>query len=775
MGIVDIDCDDGEGLSELHDPGPGADFAMAGGVQVIQFELDGGDLALPAELSEQGHAGGGIDERGRHAAMQRAEDVGQLRTHLNLHGDAVLPHADHLEAERRVERSRRHQAVQFSTAERSGFQICSMALEGPMAFRVTTFCQGSVAIIGIDNPPVNALVSGLAESVALALEEAAEAEAITAVVVVCAGRTFVAGADIRELGETAAGRMGPITLSAAFNRIEACAKPVVMAIHGTALGGGLELAMSGHYRIALSSANVGQPEVNLGLIPGAGATQRLPRLCGIAKALELCVTGRTITAAEALEAGIIDRIVEKDLVDEAVAYAASLGEPRRTGSLPRPAADAAAVAAARNDAARRMRGQTAPPAAIEAIEASARLEFAEGLQEEKRLFEQCLHGPQAKALMHLFFAEREVGRIPGAAAEELPAIEKAAILGAGTMGRGIAMCFANAGIPVRLSDQTGAALDSAMAAIRDTYEAGVKKGRLSAADVETRMALISRSASLEGFDEAGIVVEAVYEDLEAKKRVFQQIDAVARPGAILATNTSTLDIDLIAGATGRPEWVCGFHFFSPAHIMKLLEIVRGRATSLEVMAAAMALGKRLRKTAVPAGNCPGFIGNRMFAPYREAAIRCVEQGASPWAVDEALTGWGMAMGPIRVGDLSGLDILREVRIAAGLAGTVEDRLIEAGRLGEKTGQGWYSHAAGRKAEPDSAVDELVRAYRNEMGIGQRAFTADEIVERCIQALRTEGGKILAEGMALRAADIDIVYVHGYGFPAWRGGPMFKQA
>lgn len=641
-----------------------------------------------------------------------------------------------------------------------------------MAFRVTTFFQDGVAIIGIDNPPVNALASGLAEAVAAAVEEAAEAEAVKAVVVVCAGKTFVAGADIRELGEVAAGRMGPITLSAAFNRIEACAKPVVMAIHGSALGGGLELAMAGHYRIALANAKVGQPEVNLGLIPGAGGTQRLPRLCGVARALDMCVSGRTVGAAEAIEAGIIDRTVEKDLVAEAVAYAASLGEPRRTGSLPCPTADAEAVAAARNEAARRMRGQRAPLAAIEAIEASSRLELTEGLEAEKRLFEECLHGVQARALMHVFFAEREAGRIPDSGAEPLPAIGKAAILGAGTMGRGIAMCFANAGIPVRLSDITPEALDEAISVIRATYEASARKGKLSQADVDARMALIQASASLDGFDEAGIVVEAVFEDLGAKKRVFAQIDAVASPGTILATNTSTLDIDEIAGATARPEWVCGFHFFSPAHIMKLLEIVRGRATSPEVMASAMDLGKRLRKTAVLAGNCPGFIGNRMFAPYREAAIRCVEQGASPWAVDEALTAWGMAMGPIRVGDLSGLDILREVRIAAGLAGTVEDRLIEAGRLGEKTGRGWYSHTPGRKAEPDAQVEEMVRAYREQMGIAPRTFTSAEIVDRCIKALRNEGEKILREGMALRASDIDIVYVHGYGFPAYRGGPMF---
>lgn len=641
-----------------------------------------------------------------------------------------------------------------------------------MAFRVTTFCQDGVAIVGIENPPVNALAAGLAESVAAAVEEAAEAGPVKAIVVVCAGKTFVAGADIRELGEIAAGRMGPLTLNAAFNRIEACAKPVVMAIHGTALGGGLELAMAGHYRIALSSAKVGQPEVNLGLIPGAGGTQRLPRLCGVARAMEMCVSGRTISAAEALDAGIIDRVVEKDLVEEAVAYAASLGGVRRTGLLPRPAAAAEAAEAARKDAGRRLRGQRAPMAAIEAIEASARMDIAEGLEEEKRLFEDCLYGVQAKALMHVFFAEREVSKVPGFEAVAPAAIEAAAVLGAGTMGRGIAMCFANAGIPVSLSDQTGAALDRAMEAIRETYEAGVKKGKLSAADVEARMGLIRASAGLEGFDEAGIVVEAVFEDLEAKKRVFAQLDAVARPGAILATNTSTLDIDEIAAATGRPEQVCGFHFFSPAHIMRLLEIVRGRATSAEVVATAMALGKRLKKTAVLAGNCPGFIGNRMFAPYREAAIRCVEQGASPWAVDEALTAWGMAMGPIRVGDLSGLDILREVRLAAGLEETVEDRLVAAGRLGEKTGRGWYGYAGGRKAEPDGEVEEMVRAYAAERGIAQRTFTAEEIVERCVAALRSEGEKILAEGMALRASDIDIVYVHGYGFPAWRGGPMF---
>jgi 3-hydroxyacyl-CoA dehydrogenase len=649
-----------------------------------------------------------------------------------------------------------------------------MALEGIMAFRVTTFCQDGVAIVGIENPPVNALAAGLAEAVAAAVEEAAEAEPVKAIVVVCAGKTFVAGADIKELGEIAAGRMGPLTLNAAFNRIEACAKPVVMAIHGTALGGGLELAMSGHYRIALSSAKVGQPEVTLGLIPGAGGTQRLPRLCGVAKALEMCVSGRTISAAEALEAGIIDKIVEKDLVDEAVAYAAGLGGVRRTGSLPRPAADAEAAEAARKDAGRRLRGQRAPVAALEAIEASVRLDLAEGLEEERRLFEECLYGAQAKALMHVFFAEREVSKVPGVEAAAPAAVESAAVLGAGTMGRGIAMCFANAGIPVRLSDQAEAALDRAMETIRETYEAGVKKGKLSAAEVEARMGLIRASAGLEGFDEAGIVVEAVFEDLEAKKRVFAEIDAVARPGAILATNTSTLDIDEIAAVTLRPEQVCGFHFFSPAHIMKLLEIVRGRATSAEVVAAAMALGKRLKKTAVLAGNCPGFIGNRMFAPYREAAIRCVEQGASPWAVDEALTGWGMAMGPIRVGDLSGLDILREVRVAAGLEETVEDRLIEAGRLGEKTGRGWYGYAGGRKAEPDAEVEEMVRAYAAERGIGQRRFTAEEIVERCVGALRSEGEKILAEGMALRASDIDIVYVHGYGYPAWRGGPMFGE-
>ncbi len=643
-----------------------------------------------------------------------------------------------------------------------------------MAFKITTFCKDTVAVVGIDNPPVNALASGLAEAIAEAVEMAAASERITAIVVICAGKTFVAGAEIKEFGEIVAGRMPPITLAEAFARIESCAKPVVMAIHGSALGGGLELAMSGHYRIALASARVGQPEVNLGLIPGAGGTQRLPRLCGAAKALELITTGRAITAAEALEAEIIDKVVEENLLDASVEYAKTLTSPRRTSELPAPAPDPEALASARKDAAKRMRHQTAPLAAVDAVEASTRLDFAGGMAEEKRLFESCLYGPQAKALIHAFFAERELARIPFIS-KDLPfePVRLAAILGAGTMGRGIAMCFANAGLPVTISDQTNQAVEAALVAIRATYEAGVKKGKLTADEVENRLALIRPGIGLDGFETADIVVEAVFEDLDTKQRVFTQLDQVAKSGAILATNTSTLDVDAIAAVTKRPEWVCGFHFFSPAHIMKLLEIVRGKATAPEVLASAMELGKRLKKVAVMAGNCPGFIGNRMFAPYREAAIRCVEQGASPWAVDEALTDWGMAMGPIRVGDLSGIDILREVRLAAGLAETVEDQLFTMGRLGEKTGQGWYRYPDGRKAEPDPAVEALVREYALTHGITQRTFSPEEIAESCIGALRAEGAKILAEGMALRGSDIDMVYIHGYGFPAWRGGPMFE--
>lgn len=642
-----------------------------------------------------------------------------------------------------------------------------------MSFSATVSRRGTAAVVTIDNPPVNALAAGVAEAVAEAVEAANADREVAFVVIMGAGKTFVAGADIRELALVAAGQMPPITLSAAFDRIEASAKPVIMAIHGSALGGGLELAMAGHYRVAAAAAKVGQPEVNLGLIPGAGGTQRLPRLCGIAKALELCVTGRAISAAEALDAGIIDRIVEGDLLDGAIEFGEGVTAPRPTREVAMPEPDAEAVEAARKDAAKRMRLQTAPVAAINAIEAASSLPLDKGLEYEKGLFEACLYGPQSKAMIHVFFAEREVSKIPGVVVDvALPPVGKAAVLGAGTMGRGIAMCFANAGIPVVLSDQTTEASSAALASIRETYETGVKKGKLSLAEMGKRLGLIRPGVALEGFDEADIVVEAVFEDLDAKQRVFTQLDAVAKPVAILATNTSTLDVDAIAGATSRPEWVCGFHFFSPAHIMKLLEIVRGRATSPAVMAAAMELGRRLKKVAVAAGNCPGFIGNRMFAPYREAAIRCVEQGASPWAVDEALTGWGMAMGPIRVGDLSGIDILREVRLAAGLAETVEDRLFAMGRLGEKTGQGWYRYAGGRKAEPDLEVEGLVRQYAAERGIRQRTFSDDEIVERCVEALRAEGLKILNEGMALRASDIDVVYVHGYGFPAWRGGPMF---
>lgn len=645
-----------------------------------------------------------------------------------------------------------------------------------MAFRITTFCQETIAVVGIDNPPVNALAAGLAEAIADAVETAAAAPRITAIIVVCAGKTFVAGAEIKEFGEIVAGRMPPITLAEAFARIEASPKPVVMAIHGSALGGGLELAMAGHYRIALASAKVGQPEVKLGLIPGAGGTQRLPRLCGTAAAVSLISTGGTMSATEALAAGIIDKIVDENLIDAAIAWSKTLAAPRRTSELPAPAADPAAIEAARQDVTKRLRRQSAPLAAIDAVEAASRLDFAGGMAEEKRLFEACLYGPQSKALIHVFFAERELARIPGIDKSTVfEPVRSAAVLGAGTMGRGIAMCFANAGIPVTISDQTNQAVEAAMAAIRDTYEAGVKKGKMAPADAESRLSLIRTTASLDGFETADIAIEAVFEDLDTKKRVFTQLDQVAKPGAILATNTSTLDVDAIAGATQRPESVCGLHFFSPAHIMKLMEIVRGKSTSAAMLASAMDLGKRLKKVAVLAGNCPGFIGNRMFAPYREAAIRCVEQGASPWAVDEALTDWGMAMGPIRVGDLSGIDILREVRLAAGLAETFEDQLFALGRLGEKTARGWYRYSDGRKAEPDPEVEELVRRFASERGIAQRTFSQDEIVDRCIGALQAEGGKILAEGMALRASDIDMVYVHGYGFPAWRGGPMFFGA
>jgi 3-hydroxyacyl-CoA dehydrogenase len=643
--------------------------------------------------------------------------------------------------------------------------------------------RGPVAVVTIDNPPVNALSPGVLEGVVECIEAANRDEDVIAIVVIGAGRTFIAGADIKEFGKITSGQRSPLTLLPLLLNIENSPRPVVMAIHGTAFGGGLETAMAGHYRVAATSGQVGQPEVKLGIIPGAGGTQRLPRLAGVERALEMCVTGDPVVATEAHRIGIIDRIIEGDLLDGAVAFALEVAgktPPKTRERNDKLACDQAIFEQAGKQAQKKYRGQIAPLAAIDAVQAATELDFDAGCAREAELFRQCLFSPQSKALIHVFFGEREVAKILGIEKETpiLP-IRKAAVVGAGTMGGGIAMNYANAGIPVLLKDMSQEALDRGVGIIRKNYENSVRKGRFSQEVMDQRMSLITPTLTYDGFESADVATEAVFEEMALKKKVFAELDLVMRDGAVLATNTSTLDIDAIASATKRPEWVIGHHYFSPANVMRLMEIVRGKATSNTVIATSMELAKRLRKVGVLAGNCFGFIGNRMFAAYRREAQLMAEEGNAPEKIDAALYDWGMAMGPLAVGDLAGLDVgwrirkeWRHLEKPGVRYPEIEDRLCENGRYGQKTGAGWYRYDESRQPIPDPVVAEMVAALAREKNIPERKVSADEIVRRCIGALVEEGNKILEEGIALRAVDIDIVYVNGYGFPAWRGGPMW---
>ena len=647
--------------------------------------------------------------------------------------------------------------------------------------------DGEILIVTIDNPPVNALSPGVPQGIAAGIDQADSDDSVKAVVVIGAGRTFIAGADINEFGKITAGEKShDIGLNPVLEKIENCSKPVVMAIHGTAFGGGLETAMSGHYRVAAASAQIGQPEVKLGLIPGAGGTQRLPRLAGLAKALEMCVEGAPIKAAEALETGVVDEIIMGDLLEGAIAWARDIAgvDFRRTRDrnekLPSPADAAPLIAAARDNARKKYRNMMAPLAAIDAIEGAVTLPFEDGLAAEQKLFVDCLFSAQSKSMIHVFFGEREVAKVPGVGKDtpSLP-VRSVGVVGAGTMGGGIAISFLNARVPVLLKEVDRAALDRGVAAIRKNYANSVKRGRLTEAQVDERMSLLSPTLDYNRFNEVDLAIEAVFEGMDLKKKVFGQLDRVCRPGAILATNTSTLSIDEIASATSRPESVIGAHFFSPANVMKLLEVVRGAATSKEVINTCMQLAKKIGKVAVLAGNCRGFIGNRMFGPYRREAQFLVEEGASVEAVDQALYRWGMAMGPLATGDLAGLDVGWRIRKEfahldkPGVRQPIaEDRLCEMGRFGQKTGSGWYRYDEARNATPDETAAALVREWAIDAGIPQREIAEDEIVDRCVYALVNEGARILEEGFALRAVDIDIAYVLGYGFPAYRGGPMW---
>jgi 3-hydroxyacyl-CoA dehydrogenase len=650
--------------------------------------------------------------------------------------------------------------------------------------------DGDVGVLTVNNPPVNALSPGVPEGIVAGVEAFQKDATIRAIVLIGGGRTFIAGADIKEFGKITSGQKRPdIGLQTLLLTLEDCHKPVVAAIHGTAFGGGLETAMACHYRVGVAAAQVGQPEVKLGLIPGAGGTQRLPRLAGVAKAAEMCATGEPVRAADALQAGILDCVVDGDLLQGAVAFAREVadrgGPPRKTRDLTDKLGDRAAALQAlqvvRDAVRKRARGLMAPGKVIDAIEAAVTLPFADGFRREAELFRECLFSDQSRGLIHVFFGERAVAKVPGLAKEVTPLpIRRAAVVGAGTMGGGITMAYANAGIPVLLKEVDQPALDRSLATIKKNYAGSVQKGRLSQQQMDQRLALIQPTLSFDGFKDVDIVVEAVFEGMELKKQVFAELDSVTRPDAILASNTSTLDIDAIASATSRPQQVIGHHFFSPANVMRLLEIVRGKQSSPAVIATSMGLAKTLGKVGVLVGNCRGFVGNRMFHPYQREAQFLLEEGATVEQVDAALTDFGTAMGPLAVGDLAGLDVgwrirkeYRHLEPAGRRAPLVADRLCEMGRYGQKTGAGWYRYPEGSRAPvADPEVERLIEESARGAGIARRTIAPEEIVERTVYALVNEGARILEEGIALRAVDIDIVYVHGYGFPAYRGGPMW---
>jgi 3-hydroxyacyl-CoA dehydrogenase len=637
----------------------------------------------------------------------------------------------------------------------------------------------NIGVITIDSPPVNALSQAVRQGIMEALDTAA-ADASEAVLIICDGRTFIAGADISEFGKPL---MDP-WLPEVVNRIEATAKPVVAAIHGTALGGGFEVALSAHYRCALPTAKVGLPEVKLGLLPGAGGTQRTPRLAGVEAALQLMTSGVPIAAAQAMEAGLIDNIIDGDLYEEAMAWTKELvaggAAPRRTSEQEIPAFDASIFEGYRATLAKRARGLIAPQFIVDCVEGATTLPFDKGLELERNKFAELMDGEQSAALRHFFFAERQAAKVDGLA-KDTPTrpVENVGIIGGGTMGGGIAMSFANAGIAVTLVEINDEALERGLAIIDRNYAGSVKRGKLSEEKAAACRALISGSTDYAALAEADMVIEAVFEDPNLKKEIFAKLDGVCKQGAILATNTSYQDVNAIAAATARPEDVIGTHFFSPAHIMKLLEIVRGEKTADDVLATCMKLAKRIRKVPVVSGVCYGFIGNRMLQPYGAQTQLLLLEGATPGQIDNAMESWGMAMGPLRVFDLAGLDIGYKARQALsdeqkGDPATfrVPDLLVEAGRLGQKSGSGFYGYDENRRPTTDPAVHEMIEQAAADLGVERREISDEEIVQRLIGALVDEGRKILDEGIAQRSSDIDVVYVYGYGFPAHRGGPMF---
>ncbi len=632
--------------------------------------------------------------------------------------------------------------------------------------------DGRVAVITIANPPVNALSYHVRQGILDGMNQASADPDIDGIVLICDGRTFIAGADITEFG----GKPKPPSLQAAQAAMEDATKPVVAAVHGTALGGGLEVAMCAHFRVCDAGARFGLPEVKLGLLPGAGGTQRLPRVTGPAKALEMMTSGDMIGSAEALDCGLVDEVVD-DLRFGAIAFTRQVLAEGRELTKIRDRNDKLDVDPAlfddfRAKIARKTRGFLAPEYNVRCVEAAVNLNFDEGVARERELFQELMDGTQSAAQRYYFFAEREAAKVPDVPADTPTRdIAKVGVLGAGTMGGGISMSFANAGIPVVIVERDQESLDRGLGVIRSNYERSAKRGSITADDVETRVGLIQGSTNKADFADADLIVEAVFEDLDLKKTIFAELDTIAKPDAILASNTSYLDVDQMAAVTGRSGDVLGTHFFSPANVMKLLEVVRGADTSPEVINTVMKLAKKIGKIPVLVGVCHGFVGNRMLATRRVEADRLILEGATPDQVDQVLYDFGFPMGPFAMSDLAGLDI--GWNEAASSSSTVREVLCESGRRGQKNGKGYYVYDPDtRAATPDAEVVDLIRSFAERQGIAQREVSNDEVLERLLFPMVNEGAKILEEGIAARGSDIDVVWINGYGWPVYTGGPMF---
>ena len=636
--------------------------------------------------------------------------------------------------------------------------------------------EGGIAVVTLNSPPVNALSAPVREGINNGIKQAIGDPDVQAIVLICNGKTFIAGADITEFGKAP---KGP-SLFEAQAMIENASKPVIAAIHGTALGGGLEVALTCHYRVAVPSAKCGLPEVNLGLLPGAGGTQRLPRIVGAEKALEMVTSGQHVGAKKCLEMGLVDELAEEGKLREgAIAFANKIVAEKRPLKKIRDLNEKMEAARGRPEIfenfrkanARKFRGFLAPEYNIQCIEAAVNLPFDEGIKVEQKLFRELVTGTQSAAQRHVFFAERQVWKIPDVPADTptIP-VNKVGIIGAGTMGGGIAMNFLNTGFPVTIVETKQEALDRGIATIRKNYENSAKKGRFTMEEVEKRMGLLKGSLDMNDLADCDLVIEAVFENMDIKKDVFGKLDKIVKQGAILATNTSALNIDEIATAVKRPEAVIGLHFFSPANVMRLLEVVRADKTSKEVIATSMQIAKKIGKIAALVGVCPGFVGNRILAQRQREAQKLIMEGAMPWDVDRVLYDFGLPMGPFAMSDLAGLDIGWSKEKSKGE--TLRDRLCEMDRRGQKTGAGYYDYDENRNAKPSPVVEKMILDYAAEKGINRRKISDEEILERCIYPMINEGAKILEEGKAIRSSDIDIVWINGYGFPVYRGGPMF---